>query len=80
MINHIVVGTVLAMAALLTSAGQNNALACTKTAGCVMDVFHDDYAMKRDGRMEEAIKAGRANVEAFRALQAAEKAYYARRR
>jgi hypothetical protein len=28
--------------------------------------------MKRDGRMDKAIQAGRANIEAFRALQAAQ--------
>ncbi|WP_280137438.1 hypothetical protein [Bosea sp. Root381] len=44
-----------------------------------MDVFLEDYAMKHDGRMDEAIRAGRANVEAFRSFQEAEKAYASKR-
>ncbi|HEV7336715.1 MULTISPECIES: hypothetical protein [Bosea] len=79
MIRQIFLGWTLVTAALLCFAGQNDAFACTKTAGCVMDVFHEDYDMKRNGRMEEAIRAGRANVEAFRAYQQAEKTYAARR-
>ncbi|KRE15876.1 hypothetical protein ASE63_16800 [Bosea sp. Root381] len=72
-------GGILATAALLASAGQNDAFACNRTAGCVMDVFLEDYAMKHDGRMDEAIRAGRANVEAFRSFQEAEKAYASKR-
>ncbi|PTM42842.1 hypothetical protein [Bosea sp. 124] len=52
--------------------------ACTKTNGCVMDIFRDDYDMKRDGRMDAAMAAGRANVEAFRAARAAEQARVSR--
>lgn len=79
MIRRIVLGGMLATAALLASAGQDDAFACNRTAGCAMDVFLEDYAMKHDGRMDEAIKAGQANVEAFRAYQEAEKAYAARK-
>jgi len=78
MIRYIVLGSMLATAALLASAGRNDAFACNRTAGCTMDVLLEDYAMKHDGRMDEAIRAGRANVEAFRAYQQAEKAYEAR--
>ena len=72
MIKQVFVASILATTGLLGSAGQNDAFACTKTNGCIMDVFRDDYDMKRDGRMEEAVRAGRANVEAFRSLQAAQ--------
>ena len=78
MIRHIILASILATAGLLGTTGQNEAFACNRTAGCVMDTFLEDYAMKHDGRMEEAIKAGRANVEAFKAYQQAEKAYEAR--
>lgn len=60
----------VAMVGVLSS--RNPALACNKTAGCVMDSLHEDDDMKRDGRMDRAIVAGRDNVEAFRALQAAQ--------
>ena len=72
MIRQIVLGGLLVAAGLLDSAGQHSALACNRTAGCVMDSLHEDYDMKRDGRMGEAMKAGRDNVEAFRAQQAAQ--------
>ena len=68
---------ILATAGLLGSAGQNDAFACNKTGGCAMDVLHEDYDMRRDGRMDKAMKAGQDNVEAFRALQAKQKAYTA---
>ena len=74
MIRQFLLASLLAVSGLLASANHNDAFACSKTAGCVMDVFRDDYNMKRDGRMEEAIKAGRSNVEAFRALEAKQKA------
>jgi hypothetical protein len=66
-----VLGAILVALGLLGAGGQNNAFACNRTAGCAMDVLHEDYDMKHDGRMDQAIEAGRENVEAFRALQAA---------
>lgn len=55
-------------------AASHPAQACNKTAGCVMDTFEENYDMMRDGRMTEAMAAGRANVEAFRRLREAEEA------
>lgn len=72
MIRWILVGTISATAALAVSSGHDAAFACNRTAGCAMDVLLEDYQMKRDGRMDEAMRAGRANIEAFRALQAAQ--------
>jgi hypothetical protein len=66
----IVLGGILVTAGLFGSPGQNDAFACNRTAGCAMDVLLEDDGMMRDGRMDEAMKAGRENMEAFRALQA----------
>lgn len=77
MIRQVFLAGALAMAGLLGFAGQNDALACNKTGGCIMDVIHEDYDMRRDGRMDKAIKAGQDNIEAFRALQAKQKAHSA---
>jgi len=60
--------------------GPNEAFACNKTSGCVLDVSRENHSMRRDGRAEEAIRAGRANVEAFRSLQEREKAYASTKR
>lgn len=78
MIRTIVLGGIL-VAGLLGALGQNNALACNRTAGCVMDSLLEDHAMKRDGRMDKAMKAGRDNIEAFRVLQAAQQKGMARK-
>lgn len=67
------VGTVVAIGFLALSLGGRPAFACNRTAGCVMDSLQEDYGMMRDGRMDEAMKAGRENVEAFRALQAGQR-------
>lgn len=53
-------------------AASHSAQACNKIAGCVMDTLEENRDMMRDGRMTEAMAAGRANVEAFRALREAE--------
>ncbi len=50
--------------------GPGAASACGKTNGCVMDSFRDDYNMMQSGKMNQAILAGRENVEAFKRLQA----------
>lgn len=71
MIRKIVLGGIL-VAGLFGAFGRNDAFACNRTAGCVMDSLLEDYAMKRDGRMDKAMTAGRDNIEAFRAMQAAQ--------
>ncbi|MBN9446254.1 MAG: hypothetical protein J0I67_05025 [Bosea sp.] len=48
------------------------AQACNKIAGCVMDAREESDAMMQDGRMNEAMREARDNVEAFRALREAE--------
>jgi hypothetical protein len=78
MMRKFVLGAILVTAGLVVSTG-HNAFACNRTAGCVMDSLHEDYDMKRDGRMDKAMIAGRANVEAFRALQGAQQAYSAKK-
>lgn len=79
MVNKIVLAALLAMAGLLGFLDRHDAFACNRTAGCVMDSLEEDYDMMRDGRMDKAIKAGRDNVEAFRALQAKQQAYSAKK-
>lgn len=79
MVKKIVLAALLAMVGLLSFFGRQDALACNRTAGCVMDSLEEDYGMMRDGRMDKAIKAGRDNVEAFRALQAKQKASSAKK-
>jgi hypothetical protein len=69
----------LLVAAGLLTAATNHAKACNKTAGCTMDVIQEDYKMRRDGRMDRAMFEGHANVEAFRALRAAERGYAIKR-
>lgn len=71
MMRKFVLGAILVTAGLVVPTG-HNAFACNKTAGCVMDSLHEDYDMKRNGQMDKAMIAGRKNVEAFRALQAAQ--------
>ena len=68
----IALGAVLIIAAIGTFSHVDKAFACTKTNGCVMDIFRDDYDMKRDGRMDKAMQAGQDNMEAFRKLCDAE--------
>jgi hypothetical protein len=72
MISWMLAGAAAVSALVVISSGQNVAFACNRTAGCTTDVQLEDYQMKRDGRMDEALRAGRDNAEAFRKLQAAE--------
>lgn len=69
----------LLVAAGLVATAASPVHACNKTAGCTMDAIQEDYKMKRDGRMDKAMVEGRANVDAFRALQAAERDYASHR-
>lgn len=55
-------------------AASHSAEACNKIAGCAMDTLEESHDMMLDGRMSEAMAAGRANVEAFRRLREAEEA------
>jgi hypothetical protein len=71
----IILGGILATAGLFGFLGQNDAFACNRTAGCAMDSFLEDYEMKRNGQMDKAMQAGRENIEAFRALQAAQQKF-----
>jgi hypothetical protein len=63
-----------ACAVLGLAAGSHAAFACTKNNGCTFDVLNEDYKMMHDGRMNEAMMAGRANMEAFRAMREADQA------
>ena len=72
MIRQIVLGAMVIAVELLVAASQHDVLACTTTAGCHSWLLLEDDRMRRDGRMDEAMKAGRENVEAFHALQAAQ--------
>jgi hypothetical protein len=65
-------GASSAIALLGIAASPSPASACTKSTGCTYDVLYEDYKMMHDGRMDEAMKAGRANMEAFRAMREAE--------
>lgn len=72
MIRWVLAGMIAVSTLVAFSSGQNVAFACNRTAGCAMDVLLEDYEMKRNGKMDEAMRAGRENVKAFRELQAAE--------
>jgi len=69
MFKKIILGAALVVGALLGSASQSSVFACLATNGCVISTMRDDYNMKRDGRMEKAMEAGRENMEAFKAMQ-----------
>lgn len=69
MIKKVILGAALVVGALLGSASQSSVFACLATNGCVISTMRDDYNMKRDGRMEKAMEAGRDNMEAFKAMQ-----------
>lgn len=79
MTRWIFVGTVAVTVMFGVSASRNTVFACSKTTGCIMESLREDYDMKHDGRMDKAMAAGRANIEAFRALQAAQQNGPARR-
>jgi hypothetical protein len=72
------VGTAATIVLLGVAAVQTPASACSKSNGCTQDVQNEDYKMMHDGRMNEAIKEGQANMEAFRAMREAEQARQAR--
>jgi hypothetical protein len=51
-----------------------SASACNRTAGCAMDTLLEDYTMMHNGKMNDAMAAGKDNIDAFRRLQEAERA------
>lgn len=67
-------GAAMVGAALCLTVGSQPATACNRTAGCAMDVLLEGYDVMHDGRMAENMRAGQANVEAFRRQQAADQA------
>ena len=67
----IVLGGILLMAGF-GAPGRNDAFACTTTAGCHSWLLLEDERMRRDGRMDQAMKGGQDNIEAFRRLREAE--------
>jgi hypothetical protein len=74
MMRWMLLGVAAASALLGIAAGPGAALACSKSNGCTHEVQYEDYKMMHDGRMSAAMAAGRANMEAFRALREAEQA------
>lgn len=50
------------------------ATACNRTAGCAMDVLHENYEMMHSDKMSKAMREGQDNIAAFRRLQEAERA------
>ncbi len=50
------------------------ASACNRTAGCAMDTILEDHTMMHNGKMNDAMAAGKDNIDAFRRLQEAERA------
>lgn len=58
----------LAAASALIGFGAAPASACNRTDGCARDVINENYSMMVDGRNDAAMRAGQANVEAYRAF------------
>lgn len=65
------------MALLLLSSAE--AAACNRIDGCTREVTAESYEMMHDGRMAEGMRAGQANIDAFRRMQEAGQAPAARR-
>lgn len=53
------------------------AFGCNRTAGCAMDNFQENYDMMHSGKMSDAMRAGQANIDAFRRFREAEQAWVA---
>ena len=69
MISKIIIAEVLAINFLVGIFVGSISFACNRRASCVMDCLCEDYKMKQDGRMNQAILAGGENMVAFRTLQ-----------
>lgn len=64
--------------ALLLLSG-SEAAACNRIDGCTREFTSESYEMMHDGRMAEGMRAGQANIDAFRRMQGAGQAPAARR-
>jgi len=51
------------------------AWACNRTAGCAMDNLLEDHVMMQNGKMKDAMAAGKDNIDAFHRLQEAERRF-----
>ncbi|WP_156412170.1 hypothetical protein [Bosea sp. Root483D1] len=55
--------------------GLRSASACNRTAGCAMDSLLEDHMMMQNGKMKDAMAAGKDNIDAFHRLQEAERRF-----
>lgn len=71
MSRNLVLGTafIASFTALSWDVGNGAAFACNRTAGCAMDVMQESHDMMQSGAMHDAMEAGQANIEAFRAMR-----------
>lgn len=75
MIKSIAIGSALFLG-LNVAAGVMSlrpASACNRIAGCVMDNLWENHAMMQNGKMSDAMAAGKDNIDALRRLQEAER-------
>jgi hypothetical protein len=61
-------------AAVFSSTFPRPAAACNRINGCTMDVLLEGHDMMHDGRMNENMREGQENIQAFRRQQAADQA------
>ncbi len=68
MIQRMVAGALgaLFIAAFGGSVGISPAFACNRMDGCVHEFQNENYGMMHDGRIDEMMRSGADNVEAFR--------------
>lgn len=80
MVKSIVLGLAFYLGVHVVSnvSGADLALACNRTAGCVMDNMWENYDMMHSDKMKDAMSAGKDNIQAFRRLQEAERKHGAR--
>ncbi len=60
------IAAALVLAAFGGGAGITAASACNRMDGCIHEFQNENYGMMHDGRMDEIMRSGAANVEAFR--------------
>ncbi len=73
--NHLMAAAIItAIVAILSATTANHAAACNRTAGCTMDTLLENDEMMRSEGMSKAMRAGQDNIDAFRKLQASERA------
>ncbi len=75
MIRKIIFGAAISLITMLSSNGMGlgPAVACNRIAGCIMDNILENYDMMHTDKMNEAIAAGKENVDAFNRLREAER-------